>query len=188
MSKPQTTPLSSAELFRSHAAFVGRFLLQLGVRHMDLDDAVQEVFLVVHARGGYVPGRAKVTSYLGSIAVHAAQSYRHRQRRKHAREVADDLDTLPARAPNLEEALENSQSNARVRAALLSLPPDLRAVLLLVELEGESCSSVAEAMGCALGTIYFRAHTARKRFAAALAQTAEDEQDVLLPSGRRVSP
>jgi RNA polymerase sigma-70 factor, ECF subfamily len=180
--------LSSEQLFRSHAAFVARFLLQLGVRSADLDDVVQEVFLVVHARGGYTPGRAKVTSYLGSIAVHAAQSYRRKQARRHQREAGTSLDELPAGLPNVHDALEANEQNARIRAALATLPEELRAVLLLVELEDESCGSVAAAMGCAVGTIYWRVHTARKRLAKALAQATEAAGETLVPAGKRFSP
>jgi RNA polymerase sigma-70 factor (ECF subfamily) len=180
--------MSSEQLFRAHAAFVARFLLQLGVRSADLDDVVQEVFLVVHARGGYTPGPAKVTSYLGSIAVHAAQSYRRKQARQRQREAGASLDELPTALPSVHQALEANEESARIRAALATLPEELRAVLVLVELENESCGSVAAAMGCSVGTIYWRAHTARKRFAKALAQATEAAGETLIPAGKRFSP
>jgi RNA polymerase sigma-70 factor (ECF subfamily) len=180
--------LSSAELFRAHASFVARFLLQLGVAAVDLDDVIQEVFLVVHARGGYTPGRAKVTSYLGSIAVHAAQSYRRKQTRKRTRETGEGLDELASAAPSMHDAMEASEQSARIRAALATLPEELRAVLLLVELENESCGSVAAAMNCSVGTIYWRAHTARKRFAVALAKLSEAENEAIIPTGKRYAP
>jgi RNA polymerase sigma-70 factor (ECF subfamily) len=180
--------LSSEHLFRSYAAFVARFLVQLGVHPTDLDDVVQEVFLVVHARGGYTPGPAKVTSYLGSIAVHAAQSYRRKQTRRRNRAADHPLDELPSALPSGHDSMELNEEGARVRAALASLPDDLRAVLLLVELEGESCGSVAAAMGCSVGTIYWRAHTARKRMAKALTQASEAASQAFIPSGKRCSP
>lgn len=180
--------LSSEQLFRSYATFVARFLVQLGVHPVDLDDVVQEVFLVVHARGGYTPGPAKVTSYLGSIAVHAAQSYRRKQALRRTRTADDALDQLPSASPSGHESMELSEESARVRAALAALPEDLRAVLLLVELEGESCASVAAAMGCSVGTIYWRAHTARKRLANALTQTSEAASEAFVPHGKRYTP
>lgn len=186
-SVPQAS-LSSEQLFRAHGGFVARFLLQLGVKPMDLDDIVQEVFLVVHARGGYTPGRAKVTSYLGSIAVHAAQSYRRKQAQRRTRESAESMDELPTLVPNVHDVMEAGEQSARIRAALATLPEELRAVLLLVELENESCGSVAAAMGCSVGTIYWRAHTARKRFAQALVKVSEAESEALIPTGKRFSP
>ncbi|HKQ71472.1 MAG TPA: sigma factor, partial [Polyangiaceae bacterium] len=48
----ELTPLAEqlAGLFAEHADFVWRSLRRLGVPHADADDAVQEVFLVVHRR------------------------------------------------------------------------------------------------------------------------------------------
>src|SRR5580658_1699280 len=74
-------PVTTEDLFRAHAPFVARFLTRLGVCPSDLDDAVQEVFLVAHRNGGYLPGPATPTGYLASIAVRAAASYRRRGRK-----------------------------------------------------------------------------------------------------------
>jgi RNA polymerase sigma-70 factor, ECF subfamily len=166
--------LSAEALFRIHGSFVARFLSQLGVPRGELDDVVQEVFLVVHARGGYTPGPAKPTSYLGGIAVLAAHAARRRAatgRARHAELPGEQgSDGLPGDGPAPDARLEADEQALRVRRALATLPEDLRAVLLLVELEGESCGSVAASMGCAVGTIYWRLHTAKKRFRQALAQ------------------
>ena len=45
--------LDSAQLFRQFAPFVASFLMRLGVQRADLDDLMQEVFLVAHRNGGY---------------------------------------------------------------------------------------------------------------------------------------
>jgi RNA polymerase sigma-70 factor (ECF subfamily) len=164
--------MSAEELFRIHGAFVARFLVQLGVPRDELDDVVQEVFLVVHARGGYVAGPAKPTSYLGSIAVRAAHSARRRVHAQRHRAGQTDADSLPSSQHDPSAGIDAREDAARVRRALASLPEDLRAVLLLVELEGEGCASVAASMGCAVGTIYWRLHTAKKRFRRALEDDA----------------
>src|SRR3954465_15742356 len=41
---------SFAEIFRDHARYLWRVLLGLGVRSGDVDDVLQEVFLIVHRR------------------------------------------------------------------------------------------------------------------------------------------
>jgi RNA polymerase sigma-70 factor (ECF subfamily) len=161
--------LSADELFRVHAPFVARFLVQLGVSREDLDDVLQEVFLVVHARGGYVAGPAKPTSYLGSIAVRAAHAHRRRATAQRARDGGDDTDALATSAPDADERIASDQQSVHIQRALAQLPDDLRAVLLLVELEGESCTSVAASMQCPVGTIYWRLHNAKKQFRRALA-------------------
>lgn len=41
-------PLTAAEIFREHGAFVFRLLRRLGVRDADLDDLTQDVFVIVY--------------------------------------------------------------------------------------------------------------------------------------------
>lgn len=160
--------LDAAMLFRRHAGFVARFLTRLGVAHGDLDDVLQEVFLVVHARGGYVPGPAKPTSYLGAIAARAASSYRRRQSSGRLRASAVMPDDLSTGTLNPVEQLQQDESGRALQQALLTLDPTLCATLLLVEQEGESCTSVAASTGAAVGTVYWRVHKARKQLRKAL--------------------
>jgi RNA polymerase sigma-70 factor (ECF subfamily) len=151
-------------LFRSHASFVARFLYRYGVAVDELDDAVQEVFLVVHRNGGYWPGPATETSYLASIAVRAASTHRRRvrARRERSTEVAPDEVISAVRDPV--QMLETHESLVRLQAALDRLDPDLRAILILVELEGESSKAVAASLRIPVGTVYWRLHRARKTF------------------------
>jgi RNA polymerase sigma-70 factor, ECF subfamily len=161
-------PVDTAELFRAHAHFVARFLTRLGVAPGELDDAVQEVFLVVHRNGGYVPGPATPTGYLASIAVRAASSYRRRGRKTRDRRSETAPDEVSSAGLDPARSLEVQQSLAELQVALDGLEPSLRATLVLAELEGESCDSIATAMQIAVGTVYWRLHRARKTFRAAI--------------------
>src|SRR5262249_2695753 len=76
-------PMDTAMLFRAYAEFVAAFLRRLGVAEADIDDAVQEVFLVAHRKGGYVPGPGLPRTWVAGIAVLVAQaSTRKRLRRR----------------------------------------------------------------------------------------------------------
>jgi len=173
--------IDTATLFRQHAEFVARFLCRLGVAAVDLDDVVQEVFLVVHARGGYVPGPAKPTSYLGAVATRAASSYRRRRSTGQQRATSVLPDELTTGELDPVQTLQQSESAQALSRALAGLDPVLCATLLLVDQEGESCGSVAASMGAAVGTVYWRLHQARKLLRAAL--TAADVER----EGRRAS-
>jgi RNA polymerase sigma-70 factor (ECF subfamily) len=169
----QPRRLDADALFRQHAQFVASFLARLGVAHEDLDDVLQEVFLVVHVRGGYVPGPAKPTSYLGAIATRAALGYRRRRgkQRQRASGVAPDEVTDDRFSPV--QQLQVSESARALNEALAKLDPVLSATLLLVDQEGESCGAVAKAMGVAIGTVYWRLNRARKALRAALEHRGE---------------
>jgi RNA polymerase sigma-70 factor (ECF subfamily) len=161
-------PVSTEDLFRAHASFVARFLSRLGVFPDELDDAVQEVFLVVHRNGGYLPGPATPTGYLASIALRAASSYRRRGRKRRDRRADVTPDNVSSTGLDPARSLEVQQSLAELQGALDDLEPDLRATLVLAELEGESCNSIAATMQIAVGTVYWRLHRARKTFRQAI--------------------
>ncbi|HEX3772656.1 MAG TPA: sigma-70 family RNA polymerase sigma factor [Polyangiaceae bacterium] len=172
MAATQTTAsdgsIGADELFRRHAPFVARFLFRLGVEADAIEDAVQEVFLVVHRQGGYRPGPAKPTSYLANLAIHAASASRRRERARRAREGGDAVDDVPSKRSDPVQLLEAHESLRRLQDALDRLEPELRTTLVLVDIEGESCASIAAAMSIPVGTVYWRLHHARKRFQRAL--------------------
>src|SRR5690348_15373536 len=77
---PDQPHLDAEALFRQHAPFVARVLYRLGVKPAALDDLVQEVFLLVHRTGGFVPGAAAPTTYLAGIASRLAANHRRKER------------------------------------------------------------------------------------------------------------
>lgn len=159
--------IDPASLFRDHAPFVASFLAHLGVEPGDVEDAVQEVFLIVHRKGGYDEGAAKPRTWLAEIAVRIA-SHMRRARRRRAWQTADrDAGTSHAapRDPRTPfEALDTAQSLERVGRAIATLSLEQRAVFVLFEIEGESCESIAAGLGTPVGTVYSRLHAARARF------------------------
>ena len=157
-------PVDTEELFRSHASFVARFLHRFGVGPDELDDAVQEVFLVVHRHGGYTPGPATPRTYLASIAVRAASVHRRRARARRDKQADVAPEDLASAQSDAVERLETRESLVRLQAALDRLDPELRAVLILVELEGESCTAIAASQKTPVGTVYWRLHRARSDF------------------------
>jgi RNA polymerase sigma-70 factor (ECF subfamily) len=163
-------------LFRSHATFVARLLARLGLPSDELDDAVQEVFLVVHRHGGYLPGPATPAGYLASIAVRVAASRRRRGRRSRERASTVAPDEMSSGASDPARSCEAREELAVVQDALDRLDPDLRTTLVLAELEGESCKDIAAMMRIPVGTVYWRLHRARKTFRTALGAGAPGAQ------------
>ncbi len=152
-------------LFRAHADFVARFVVRLGVAANDVDDVVQEVFLVAHHQPPFDSRRgARSTTYLGAIAMRAASSYRRRQSRIARRETPLDEPRCVA-DPSMDpaRAVELSDNLRALQSALDRLDEESRGIFILFELEGESCRAIAEAFQLPIGTVYSRLHTARAR-------------------------
>jgi RNA polymerase sigma-70 factor, ECF subfamily len=179
--------MTTDELFRQHAPFVARLLHRLGVPTRELDDVVQQVFVVVHKNGGYVQGPATPTSYLGAIAVKAASSARRRDGAQRNRDARYSPELLASSGRDPVRLLEVRRELTQLQAALDEMDPELRAVLVLTELEGESCASIAASHGIPVGTVYWRAHRARKQFRQIARRLAENPKPRLRPDvGSRV--
>ena len=178
---PAEGRIDAEALFRAHAPFVAAFLHRLGTPQADVDDLVQEVFLVAHRKGGYVPGAGQPRTWLAAIAVRVARSG-HRSRRRR-REGLDEQAIESAVSPcrDAAETLEVRKSLERVERALHTLDLEHRAAFVLYEIEGEPCEMIAASFGVPVGTIYSRLHHARRRFVDAYATISQDEPAALRP-------
>ena len=153
------------QLYDDHVDFVWRSLRCLGVREQSLDDAVQDVFVVVHRRLADFEARSAVRTWLFGIVLRVAGDHRRRERRKGGLSPIDF--EIEDRAPGpLEEAVraEALRTLARVLGAL---DEDKRAVLVLAEIEQQSAPEIAAALGIKLNTVYSRLRAARRAFEAA---------------------
>jgi len=167
--------LDSAELFRRHGPFVAKFILRMGVSRDDLDDLMQEVFLVAHRGGGYSPGPAKPTTYLASIAFRLVHSARRKRRVRSFVEANEERVNAAEGGQNPERAAIHRERVAELQRALEALDPDKRAVFILVELQGDSVVSVASALGIPVDTAYSRLRVARQLFRRAVEKKAAED-------------
>jgi RNA polymerase sigma-70 factor (ECF subfamily) len=180
--------MTTEELFRKHAPFVARLLHRLGVPAREIDDVVQQVFVVVHKNGGYVQGPATPTSYLGAIAVKAASSQRRRDGAQRCRHTEHSPELLASSGRDPVSLLEVRRELTQLQAALDEMDPELRAVLVLTELAGESCAAIAASQGIPVGTVYWRAHRARKQFRQIVVRLNAEPSPRLRPESESYEP
>jgi RNA polymerase sigma-70 factor (ECF subfamily) len=170
-------------LFRTHATFVAKFLRRLGTPAGELDDLVQEVFMVAHRKGGYVRGPAQPRSWLGAIALRVAQAGRRgRLRQEPPDSPAVDGMSTPSRVV---EKIDTNRSIERLQRALDTLSLEQRAAFVLFEIEGESCESIAAVWDVPVGTVYSRLHVARRNFMQAYERLANPAPGVACAAGER---
>jgi RNA polymerase sigma-70 factor, ECF subfamily len=153
----------TAALFRAHAAFVARFLCRLGIRRDEIEDMVQEVFLIVHRRGGFEEREAKATTYLAQIAFLLARDRRRLLERRKT-DVSDDLTEIVDPTISPEDRAALTEKIRLAERALQRLPPELCALFVLFELENESCGALAAAFDLPIGTVHSRLRLARREF------------------------
>ena len=168
-------PPGLPEIYALHSDFVFRNLRRLGVIESAIDDAVQDVFLVVHRRLGDFEARAQVTTWLFGIVLRVAQSYRRSAMRRRARlsdTPASEIDEVPvATSESPIDLLERREATTLLHRLLDELDDDKRAMLVCIELEQMTVPEAAESLGLNLNTAYGRLRAARAAFNDAVART-----------------
>lgn len=173
---PQDAAIPSFDaVYAAHVGFVWRILRTLGVVEPQLEDAVQDVFVVVHRRLGEWQGRAAITTWLFAIARRVASVHRRRADRR-TRELpmeqiderVSDRSAARTDAADPFAELSRAQAAATVLAILEGLDEDKRIVFALVELEQLSVPEVARMLELNLNTTYSRLRLARQAFEAAV--------------------
>lgn len=156
-----------ARLYHRHHGFVWRILRRLGVPPAGLDDATQEVFVVVHRRRDTLRADVAERSWLFGIARRVASDVHRGQRR-----LRRKLDALPppAEAPPLDDALARGEAAAFVRSFLERLDEGHRMVFVLCDVEGMTAPQVSAALDLNVNTVYSRLRKARSEFERAVAR------------------
>ncbi len=166
--------LDVVTIHAAHAGFVWSALQRFGVRDADLEDALQEVFVVVHQRLASYDPTVRVTTWLYGIALRVAASFRRRAHVRRER-IVDHVPDVQAMAPRPEDAAADCEARERLLSILDSMDLEKRAVLVMFEIDGLSCDEIAAVAGVPVGTVYSRLHAARQAFQQSLLRwTARD--------------
>lgn len=166
---------SVAELYETHFAFVFRTMRRLGVPSAQLDDAVQDTFLVLHRRFDELQWSSSEKTLLFGIALRVAKDQRRTvsRRREHSAETTDPASTaleVQEASPGPAEVFAQEQARTILYSLLDQLEDELRAIFISVELEQMPVTEVARAMKLNVNTTYTRLRTARREFEQALAR------------------
>ena len=151
--------------YREHFAHVWRLLRRLGVRESSLDDAAQDVFLVVHRRRADFDPARSARAWVYGIALRVASDYRRSEGRKPTATLPEQI------ASNTADPLRASESHRKLEllhTLLEKLPDEQRRVFVLFELEQLHAPEIAELLQANVDTIYARRRAARKKFQAEL--------------------
>jgi RNA polymerase sigma-70 factor (ECF subfamily) len=149
-------------LYDAHVAFVWRNLRRLGVAPANLDDATQDVFLVVHRRIADAPVD-NPRSWLFGILRRVAADHRRRAKRKGAASI-DDVAEPTTSEPGPDARAQRAQAARMIHRILALLGDDKREVFVLAELEQMTAPEIASALGLNVNTVYSRLRTARAEF------------------------
>lgn len=161
-------------LYRAHFAFVWRALVHLGVAQASLEDAAQDVFLVVHRRRQDFAGRSAVRTWIYGITLRVARDYRRRVARKGGLEELPPELVSEGLTPH--DELQRLRARQELSVLLRTLDDDQREVLVMVELLQLSVAEAAEALEIKLNTAYSRLRLAREGLERSVAREKARQQ------------
>jgi len=150
-------------LYVENADRVHRFLARMGVPPADLDDLLQDVFVVVHRKLPEFDGRVAFTTWLFAIAVRIAKNHR-RWRFRHR--VARLVGWEPGRSEAFDpvRAMDRKDAARELEWILERMKPKQRAVFVLYELESHDGPAIARIVGAPVHTVWSRLRLAREEF------------------------
>jgi RNA polymerase sigma-70 factor (ECF subfamily) len=142
-------------LYDRYQGCIYRFALRLSGSEDLAEDVVQEVFLaLIRGRQAFDPAAGPLKSYLFGMA-------RNMVRRLVLEPPVEPDEDLQDLSEDPLDGLEQAESIAKVRRALLGLPAHYREAVVLCDLEEMSYEEAAAALECAVGTVRSRLHRAR---------------------------
>ena len=153
-----------AQLYADYAQLVAWFASRLLTRPEEIEDVVQEVFLIAASNLGNLTDPPKIRGWLKTVTV------RRVGRRLRLAKLRARLGIGPVRIETVEHLVAAPQASPEDRAALrellealAKLPVQLRIAWTLRHMHGESLEAVAEIAGCSLATAKRRILAAQQR-------------------------
>lgn len=175
-------PEAFGELFRRHRDRLWAVALRTTGDPDTAADGLQDGLVAAFRRAGSFRGDAAVTTWLHRVVVNACLDRLRAAKVRRAEPLPDDLDesgrgsvvTADPGGTGSAETLDPAEHGVRgerralVLAALQELPPEQRAALVLVDMEGYPVAEVAQILDCAEGTVKSRCARGRARLAVLL--------------------
>ncbi len=150
----QGDPLAITTLVSGSHAHVRRFARTLCSTPEDAEDAAQEALIVLFRRIGTLRATAALGSWMFQIVRNECI---RRSRIAFQRPISSH-----AVAPSAEDAALARMEIERIVDCIAALPPEQRAVLVLRDIQGQSGSATAHALGLSRAAMKSRLHRGRQ--------------------------
>ena len=164
------------QLYKRHRRQVAANLYRVLGQRNELDDLVQEVFVIAFRGLGRFRGEARLSTWLYRICVNVALAkIRAKTRRPPALPLANAvLETVESSPPSPEQVMSQQQERERVYRALEEMPAKKRLVLYLHEIEGLDLKEIAYIVDAHPVTVRTRLFYARREFFKKLADGGDE--------------
>jgi len=155
-----TREAACREIYEALRPRVFGVCLQLCGERTLAEDAMQNAFLAAFRGLRSFRGEARLSTWIYRVAIREALALR--ARRPPPGDAAEAAEELPANAAPVDAQVEARQEARAVQAAFRKLSAEHQTVLSLFAVEGLKHRQIAEVLGIAEGTVWYRLHEARK--------------------------
>lgn len=154
-------------IMRRHNQQLYRVALAILKNDLEAEDVMQDAYVRAFQHLGQFEGRAKFSTWLTRIAVHEALARLQRQGRHQSVEMAFETNDeqsydLVSSAPSPEQQASSSEMTGLLEQAIMALPDNYRAVLVLRDLQDMDTAEAAECLDATEENVKVRLHRARK--------------------------
>lgn len=168
------SPAQFEQLYGLYFDFTWRVLRHLAVPSTALDDAVQEVWLIVYQRMAGFEGRSTIKTWLFGITMNVARNTRRAEDKRVRQLLAPEPLSEPPPDPEMEHL--GREAWQRVQQFLSTLDEERRAIFVCSLLEHLPAQQTAEATGVDVTTVYQRVRTLRQAFKQWLEATSAEPE------------
>src|SRR5439155_15142610 len=170
-------------LVRRHERRVYNLCYRMLGRDEDARDASQDAFLTALRKLSSFRGEAQFTTWMHRVTVNACYDLLRRKRREPMLEPPRDEDAPEPPGPASPDHADRAVAAVDVQRALIRVPQEFRAVLILHDVHDLAYEDIAETLGIPVGTVKSRLHRGRIALAQALGEPTRRGA-----SGRTTSP
>ncbi len=149
-------------IVEEYSSFVYNVSFRMMGNPQDAEDVAQEAFISAYRAFGRFRGESKITTWLYRITVNAAlmRLRKEKKARMLTRTGLDDV-VVPDWSDSPYRAATNSELGERLRQGIGMLPADMRAAVVLRDMEELSSAEAAEIAGISVSALKSRLHRGR---------------------------
>ena len=148
------------ELVQRHQHMIHALTFRMTGSAADAEDLAQEAFIRAYEQMSAFHGRAKFSTWLYSIAVHACLNWRRDEARRFRAHANCAEEISASRAENAPTQNDMAQ---HVQASLMKLPARQRAAIVLTLYDGLSHAEAAKILRCPETTVSWRVFAAKRK-------------------------
>ncbi|MFH1560419.1 MAG: RNA polymerase sigma factor [Chloroflexota bacterium] len=155
-------------IVEQHTDFVYNVVYRMMNNAQDAEDITQETFLSAYRSWASFRGGSSVSTWLYRIAVNACLMRLRKEKRARASTATgyNDVNVIdstvdPSPSGNPEGIAINSELREEMGKAIASLPPDLRAAVILRDIQELSNAEASEVLGVTISSFKTRVHRGR---------------------------